>query len=194
MKPSTKRKSRRGGRGALIILALLLAGSGALRVGSGFGEAMARTSTADAGNASVNSLQCPKPPLAVAQALLIREEQLEAREAALADRLAALTIADRAIEERMVRLAAVEAEVSETLARADGAAEGDLARLTEMYQSMKPKDAATLFETMAPEFAAGFLGRMQPEAAGAILAGMTPESAYTVSVLLAGRNALVPKN
>jgi flagellar motility protein MotE (MotC chaperone) len=50
-----------------------------------------------------------------------------------------------------------------------------------------------LFETMAPDFAAGFLARMRPEAAAAVLSGMTPGAAYTVSVLLAGRNALVPR-
>ena len=57
-----------------------------------------------------------------------------------------------------------------------------------------PADAAALFQTMAPEFAAGFLGRMRAEAAAAVISGMTPESAYSISVLIAGRNALVPKN
>jgi hypothetical protein len=35
---------------------------------------------------------------------------------------------------------------------------------------------------------------MQPAAAAAVLTGLKPEKAYEVSVLLAGRNALVPKN
>jgi hypothetical protein len=53
---------------------------------------------------------------------------------------------------------------------------------------------AALFQTMSPEFAAGFLGRMQPTSAADILTGLKPDKAYEVSVLLAGRNALVPKN
>jgi flagellar motility protein MotE (MotC chaperone) len=69
---------------------------------------------------------------------------------------------------------------------------GDM--LTAVYETMKPKDAAALFEAMQPEFAAGFLGRMRPEAAGAILAGMSPEAAYAASLLLAGRNAAVPRD
>ena len=77
---------------------------------------------------------------------------------------------------------------------ADGAAEKDIQNLTAVYQAMKPKDAAALFETMSPEFAAGFLGRMPPEAAAAILSGMSSEAAYGVSVIVAGRNAEVPKN
>ncbi|TKA97657.1 hypothetical protein FAZ78_04745, partial [Cereibacter changlensis] len=106
---------------------------------------------------------------------------------------AALTLAGQAIDAKLAELAAAEAALSETLARADGASEGDLTRLTSVYETMKPKDAAALFEAMAPEFAAGFIGRMRPDAAAAVLSGMSAEAAYSISVLLAGRNALVPK-
>jgi flagellar motility protein MotE (MotC chaperone) len=94
----------------------------------------------------------------------------------------------------MTALAAAEAKLSETLSRADGAAETDLAQLTQVYESMKPKDAAKLFAAMDPEFAAGFLGRMQPASSAAIMSGMPADAAYAVSVLLAGRNAMVPKH
>ena len=93
----------------------------------------------------------------------------------------------------MSEMQAVEAKLSATLSVADGAAEKDLARLTAVYEAMKPKDASALFETMAPEFAAGFLGRMRPEAAALVMTGLSPKAAYGISVLLAGRNALVPK-
>lgn len=188
-------KRRRPSRGALGILAILLAASGAMRVGSGIGEAMARTSAADQGalQPGAEAMTCPKPPLAVTEALQLRENRVAMREAALADRMAALKLADQAIETRLASLEATEAKLSETLARASGAAEKDLTKLTEMYQSMKPKDAAALFEAMAPEFATGFLGRMRPDAAAAILSGMSAESAYAISVMLAGRNANVPK-
>jgi flagellar motility protein MotE (MotC chaperone) len=46
-----------------------------------------------------------------------------------------------------------------------------------------------LFERMSPDFAAGFLGRMRPEAAAAIMSGLPPELGYSISVLLASRNA-----
>ncbi len=72
--------------------------------------------------------------------------------------------------------------------------EKDIQNLTAVYQAMKPKDAAALFETMSPDFAAGFLGRMPPDSAAAILSGMSAEAAYGVSVIVAGRNADVPKD
>jgi flagellar motility protein MotE (MotC chaperone) len=187
---------RRGSRGTLFVLASLLAISGALRLGDGVGIAVALTATQEGDaepNTTAAALDCPKPPVALAEALSEREARLVAKEQALEDRLAALSLADQAIEIRLAKLAAAEATLNETLARADGASEADLTRLTEVYQSMKPKDAAALFSTMAPEFAAGFLGRMRPETSAAILSGMTPENAYTISVILAGRNARVPK-
>lgn len=183
---------KRAGRGALVILALLLASSGALRIGSSFGQALALAPDVSAETPPETLATCADTPAALAEALSAREAQLTAQEAVLADRTAAVALANQAIDQRMADLAAAETELSATLAKADGAAEADLTRLTSVYEAMKPKDAAALFDSMAPEFASGFLGRMRPEAAAPVLAGMKPETAYAVSVLLAGRNALVP--
>ncbi len=182
---------RRAGHGALFIVAMLFASSGALRLGSGIGAALAK-SEAEAPVADAPAT-C-ETPSALSAALTLREERIATREASLKDRLAALALADAAITERMEEMKAAEEELKATLALADGAAEDDLVQLTAVYQAMKPKDAAALFETMAPEFAAGFLGRMPPESAAAILSGMSSEAAYGVSVIVAGRNADVPKN
>jgi flagellar motility protein MotE (MotC chaperone) len=175
------------GRGTLVVLALLLASSGAIRFGLGVGEAVANAP--DLGSAPLN---CPEPPLALAEALNEREARIAAQEAAIADRQSSLALADQAIGTRLAALAEAEASLSRTIALADGAAEKDLAQLTEVYETMKPRDAAPLFEAMAPEFAAGFLGRMRPDAAAAILAGLTSDKGYAISLLLAGRNAGAP--
>jgi flagellar motility protein MotE (MotC chaperone) len=179
-----------------MILAIFLAASGALRLGSGVGKALAESPTpALVGEISpAANGTCPETPVALAQALAARTAVLGARELALEDRLAALKLANVVIDKRIAALKAAEAELSATLSQADGAAEADLARLTEVYETMKPKDAAALFQAMDPEFAAGFLGRMRPDAAAQVMAGMSSDAAYGVSVLLAGRNALVPKN
>ena len=186
------RGRRRVAQGGLMLLALLLAASGALRLGDGIGQAMANAGVVDpAGPAG--ALTCPAPPAALVDAMQAREAVLVARTAHADDREAALALAGEAIDKRLAELAEAEAKLSATLALADGAAEGDLARLTEMYQTMKPKDAGQLFQTMDPQFAAGFLGRMRPDSAAMILSAMSPEAAYAVSVLLASRNGRVPK-
>ena len=115
------------------------------------------------------------------------------REARLEARLQALALAETAIEEDLARLEQAEAELRATMAAADKAAEDDIGRLTAVYENMKPDEAAALFQLMEPSFAAGFLGRMRSDAAAAILAGLTPDLAYTISVVLAGRNADVPR-
>jgi flagellar motility protein MotE (MotC chaperone) len=189
---------RRTGQGALFVVALFFASSGALRLGSGVGTALAGASDETAASAeSPGTETCARPdemPSALAEALTLREDRVAAQEASLKDRLAALDLADAAITARLEEMKAVEEELKATLALADGAAEADIDRLTAVYQAMKPKDAAALFETMSPRFAAGFLGRMPPESAAAILTGMSAEAAYGVSVIVAGRNADVPKD
>jgi flagellar motility protein MotE (MotC chaperone) len=188
--------TRRAGRGALVILALFLATSGALRMGSGFGAALAasdqETETAESTEMPA-AMECAAPPAALAAALRERDEALHAREAALANRMAALNLSDEVLTKRLAELEAAEAELKAVLAIADGAAEKDLEKLTAVYEAMKSSDAARLFSAMNTEFAAGFLGRMQPASAAAILAGMTPEQAYAVTALIAGRNAMAPK-
>jgi flagellar motility protein MotE (MotC chaperone) len=183
-------------RGVLFFLAGLMLASGAIRVGLGLSTARAVTppEVAATPDPAPPPAACPAPPEVLAQALARREAAVATREAALEGRLAALALAEEAVAARLRELEAAEARLSATIAQADGAAEGDLTRLTAVYEAMKPKEAAALFETMAPDFAAGFLGRMRPEAAAAVLSGMTPDAAYTVSVLLAGRNATAPRD
>jgi flagellar motility protein MotE (MotC chaperone) len=184
-----KTPRRKSGRGAVVILALVLASSGALRIGSGLGAAMANATEDD----PTTPLDCPVPPAALAEALVDRESYVREQELALEERMAALALADQAITKRLAELQSAEEALKNTLTIADGAAEKDLARLTAVYEAMRPTDAAALFQTMAPEFAAGFLGRMRPEIAAQVLAGMKPEKAYSISVLIAGRNATAPK-
>ena len=94
------------------------------------------------------------------------------READLRARMQALSVAEAEIERRMTAMEEAERRLRETLAVAKTAAEDDVAQLTQVYATMKPKQAAALFEEMEPDFAAGFLGRMRPDAAAAIMAGL----------------------
>ena len=183
--------SRKAGRNVLVILSLLLASGGAFRLASGAGVELWSMATAEP---SAKLVSCPIPPAALLESLAKREAQVKAQESAAADRMAALNLSDQVITQRMVELQTAEDALKKTLTIADGAAEKDLSQLTAVYEAMKPADAAALFQTRSPDFAAGFLGRMQPAAAAAILTGLKPDTAYEVSVLLAGRNALVPKN
>ena len=199
-KPAKTKRRRRPGRGTLTIIAVLLLGSAILRIGLQATEAIAREGEVP-DMAAEQALSQPEPQQCVTDPDLMpllaameeRETRIREREERMTMRLRALKVADDKIAAKLAELKASEEALRATIALADEAAESDLARLTTVYENMKPKDAAALFETMDAGFAAGFLGRMRPDAAADIMTGLAPETAYTISVVLAGRNAEVPK-
>ncbi len=196
---SAKRSRRsRSGKGVLLFVTLLLATSGVFRLAGEPNHVLAQGLKGliddEAPPAADSDTSCTPPPeiSSVLEALDVREARIEEREGALADRLASLSLAEAEIQKNLIKLQEAEERLTNLMALSDGAAEGDLARLTAVYEAMKPKDAAILFQEMAPDFAAGFLGRMRPDLAASVMAGLDPETAYTISVILAGRNANAP--
>jgi flagellar motility protein MotE (MotC chaperone) len=196
--PPARRSARRGRRiGTLVVIAALLAASGTIRLGVGVAEALVHDGAEESAqpastSAGVQGCTDAAGIAPLLEALREREARVATRESALEERMQALMLAERRLRDQQVALTETEAALAATLALADRAAEEDLLRLTTVYETMKPKDAAILFEEMDPNFAAGFLSRMRPEAAAGVMSGMTPRGAYTLSVILAGRNAGVP--
>ena len=196
--------ARRAGRGSVVLIAGLLLSSAVLRLVSGV--ALAEDTEPEAMPLPENVLpqHDEKKPANVPidraemgsliEALQAREARITQQERQIELRAKTLRVADDEITKRLEKLETAENALRDTLALADGAAEDDLTRLTAVYESMKPKDTAALFETMEPGFAAGFLGRMRPEIAANVMAGLSPEVAYSISVILAGRNAKAPKS
>lgn len=193
--PAQRQKAKRPRRGlgrlSLAIIVALFASSAAIRFGNGIGLAFAFGSD----KAPSNAQACANDPgtAALLSALQDRETKITEREGILADRTQALNLADKRIQERLAALVAAEDELSRTVAIADRAATDDVARLVTVYENMKPKQAAPLFAAMSPEFAAGFLARMRPDAAAAVLANLDPTTAYSISAIMAGRNAGAPE-
>lgn len=184
------------GRGALWTIAALMAISAMIRFGVGPGHALATELAAlkvpEKGENPTPSCTTPDELTAILDAVLLREHTVAEREQDLTSRLRTVELAEQEIRRNLADLEAAEERLSRTIAQAESASEDDLARLTSVYESMKPKDAAVLFQEMSPDFAAGFIGRMRPDAAAQLMAGLTPAAAYSISVVLAGRNAQTP--
>ena len=86
---------KRPGRGSLVILALFLASSAALRLGGIAGQAMAKSQPEGVEPAAESPpAECPLPPPALLQALKEREAQVNALDAASQERMAALALAE----------------------------------------------------------------------------------------------------
>lgn len=206
------------GRGSVMVIAALLLGSASLRLFTGATGAWAQD-----GQLPMNPMPISPAPVSkethgttddlphkdmktasvllsdrndvsnLIRALKEREAVVIKREKQIEMRMRALSVADTEIEKRLQSLTETEQALRATLSLADEASEKDLLKLTSVYESMKPKDAAILFEEMEPNFAAGFLARMRPDVAAQVMSGLSPQVAYSISVILAGRNATVPK-
>jgi flagellar motility protein MotE (MotC chaperone) len=188
-------------RGALWFITALLIASGLLRLADpeiALAEEVANlatraTSTSENSETSQREIcSTSESTSSMLESIRVRQTQLDERENRMADRMQALKVAELKLKENTAALILAEEQLAATLTIADAAAEKDLMRLTLVYESMKPKSSAGLFGAMAPEFAAGFLGRMRADAAAEIMSKLTPEKAYTISLILAGRNALAP--
>lgn len=179
---------------ALRLIVVMLIASGLIRLGS-VGAAIAReTGPEEAATMPQSEICAPDQDLdGLFEIIEARTGQLDEKEFALLTKEKDLEAAELLIQANLDRLEAAEQRLASTIERVDGASEDDLGRLTSVYESMKPKTASQLFSQMTPDFAAGFLGRMSPKAAGEIMSGLSPEEAYAISVVLAGRNANVPK-
>lgn len=187
---------RQNGRGVLMLVATLFALSAIVRVAISAAPAIAlEVSNLRAGaEDGLTTGECEIAP-DIAEILA----DLQARELGIRKKEDELLAFEQTLEvsAAQVRMSLTELQDAETrlaalIALSEQASENDLARLTAVYENMKPKDAANLFSQMDPEFAAGFVGRMRPDAAAAIMTGLPPETAYSISVILAGRNAEAP--
>ena len=174
------------------LIAVLFVVSGGARLAIGIGPAIA---LAEGSMPVAEPEEAPPPEVEVEpllEALMAREARVAERELAIDDRLHALSVAEAELTERLSEVEAAEESLTAALALSETANDSDINRLTLVYENMKPADAANLFEQMAPDFASGFLVRMKPEASAAILAGLEPQTAYSISVIIAGRNANAP--
>ncbi|MSU91783.1 hypothetical protein GE300_19590 [Rhodobacteraceae bacterium 2CG4] len=131
---------------------------------------------------------CGPESEALLEVLRERGAQLDSLEQGIAEREAALEIAEAELQRKHTELVEAEERLAATVAAADGAAERDVAQLTAIYENVKPKRAAGIFSSMDTEFAAGILSRMSPSSAADILTLMDADMAYAVSVVLAARN------
>jgi flagellar motility protein MotE (MotC chaperone) len=168
----------------LIILCFFV--SAALRLtgdGWAFAQGVAELAEADAA-----------PGDAMLAAIREREAELDAEEQRLAERRQTLAVAEAKLAEQLAAFETARKNLEGTLAMADQAAEKDIARMTTVYENMKPAEAAKIFERMDVAFAAGLLARMRPDLAAEVLTGMNADAAYAVTLTIAGRNAGVPKN
>jgi flagellar motility protein MotE (MotC chaperone) len=175
--------------GGVALIAFCFAASALLRLGD-FGMALAQDAV---GALPAGVAGCePADPDGLLAAIRTREAQLAAEADRIAERQQTLHVAETKLAEQLASFEAARAGLEATLALAEDAAENDIARLTTVYERMKPEEAARILGRMDIAFASGLVARMKPEIAAEVLTRMESDSAYAITLTIASRHARVP--
>ena len=131
-----------------------------------------------------------EPPVSdTERALLLdlrhRRGELDAREVALASREAVLVAAEKRLAVRVDELTALQKKLEALEAARKERDDANWNGLVRLYESMKPRDAATIFNDLEMPVLLQVLDRMNERKAAPVLAAMQPERARQVTAQLA---------
>lgn len=136
--------------------------------------------------------QTPTSPaeIAILGSLSERREEIDKRAQALDLREQLLTAVEKRVDERIAELKAIEARINGQIASNDKANDERLKSVVQMYETMKPKDAARIFGRLDMGVLIDVAKRMNPRKMAVILAAMDPVTAQDLTVELATGNHL----
>jgi flagellar motility protein MotE (MotC chaperone) len=118
-----------------------------------------------------------------------RRDDLDAREKELEMRLALVEAAEKRIEERTAALKALEARIDALVEEKKSDEKAQFAGIVAMYETMKPKEAATIFNALDTQMLVRVARAMNPRKMAPILARMEPMKAKALTAGLAREEA-----
>ena len=119
------------------------------------------------------------------QQLAERRRVLETREQELEIRTGLLTAAEARIDKKVEELKVLRETISGLIKTFDSQQDAKLLSLVKIYESMKPKDAATIFEDLELDILLEVAERMKERKLAPIMAKMDPVKAREMTVELA---------
>jgi flagellar motility protein MotE (MotC chaperone) len=128
----------------------------------------------------------------VLESLAQRRQALDERERQLADREALLAAAEQRIDAKIVELKAVQLAVEGMANAQEQKSEDAMKSLVKIYESMKPKEAASILQELDPDVLLDVVDRMKEQKAALVLALMDPIKAQAVTQELARRAEIPP--
>ena len=118
-----------------------------------------------------------------------RREALEGRERNLNLQGQLLASTEKRIDDKILQLQVLEVKIKEHLRLFDEREDGQLRSIVEVYEKMKPKDAAPRFETLDIQIQLDLVTRMKSAKVAALMEKMTPQAASDLTKELATRAA-----
>jgi flagellar motility protein MotE (MotC chaperone) len=126
---------------------------------------------------------------ALLERLATRREELAGYEQELAMRASLVEAAEQRITERQETLQAIETQIASLVEERKAMEEGQFAGIVAMYETMKPKDAATIFNALDIEVLFRVAKMMSPRKMAPILAEMDTQRAQELTVRMASASA-----
>jgi flagellar motility protein MotE (MotC chaperone) len=122
---------------------------------------------------------------AVLEALRARRAEIEAREAALAQREMLVAAVERRLTGRLEELAALQQRLEAEARSRNERTEQGWRQMVRLYEGMRPRDAAGIFDDLDMPVLIQVVDRMREAKAAPVLAAMRPERARLVTTELA---------
>jgi flagellar motility protein MotE (MotC chaperone) len=128
--------------------------------------------------------------LNVLQSLSQRREKLDQRERDLDQREKLMQAAEKKVDQKVVELNTLKGQMEKLLGKQQQEQDGNTQQLVKIYESMKPKDAATIFNDMQGDILLRIIGTMSERKSALILAAMDPVKARDISAQIAEQKML----
>ena len=125
--------------------------------------------------------------LRILQNLSERRGELDSRDVDFETQLPLLISAEAKAQERIDELTALRAEIQGLLGQVSEREQEETNRLVQVYQAMRPRDAAPVFARLSDDVRLPVAAAMRPRALAAIMAEMEPEAARVLTQRLAAR-------
>ncbi|MFC4351153.1 MotE family protein [Fodinicurvata halophila] len=139
---------------------------------------------------AVDPFSMTETEIELLQSLAGRRQELEQREKALEEKEALLKATETRVEEKIARLEEMQGRIEGLLGEFDDEEQQKLENLVQIYEKMKPKDAARIFEQLDMEVLLAVITRMKQRISAPILAEMRPDRAQQITVRMAEKREL----
>lgn len=128
------------------------------------------------------------------QELSVRRKELDAREQGMIQKEGLLKAAEDRIDKRIKEMEAVRSEIEALITKYDEQEEAQFKSLVQIYEKMKPKDAARIFNELDMDVLLQVIRRMKASKTAPVLANMKAQRAKEITSRIAERKEMPKLN
>lgn len=148
----------------------------------------------DDGDKPLDPVLFTRSEIELLQDLSKRRKELDAREQTVIQKEGLLTAAEDRIDKKIVELQKVRTEIEGLIKTYDEQEEKEIKSLVQIYEKMKPKDAARIFDELDMSILLRVFDRMKASKSASVLANMRPQKAKEVTSRIAERRTIPNTN